>query len=408
MWSDKETLYDCLGYSNYVNVLADVCIRQELAPLTLGIFGAWGSGKTSLMAMLKDEIDRKAKNNKTRTLWFNAWKHEGRDEAQSALIHAILGKLTEGRTLVEDAKEVLGRLVKGASVLKLAKFITKTAVTLTPDFTGFIDCFSQQSKEVAETMEQFDRDFEELLGKIDVSHVVVLIDDLDRCPSAKVIETFETIKLFLNAPKCTFVIGADAQRIEQAVGEVYGVSDARRTKDYLEKIVQLPFSIPVQKPQDIACYVGMLVVGKYLRSDEGWGSFIGQRSTIYQAGQELCKTLVQWAETHEAYLTIESGKVQKELKSILPYVSILGDGLRGNPRQIKRFLNILELRRQLAKANDLEVNDAMLIKMTVLEYVWEDFFNALVDTVDPTSGYSPLVEELIADTPSSTEDKSDG
>ena len=130
MWSDKETLYDCLGYSSYVEVLADVCTQRELAPLTLVIFGAWGSGKTSLMTMLKYRLDQNADANKTRTLWFNAWKYEGRDEAQSALIHATLGKLTEGRTLGEDAKEILGRLVNGASVLKLAKFITNPTFAL--------------------------------------------------------------------------------------------------------------------------------------------------------------------------------------------------------------------------------------------------------------------------------------
>lgn len=406
MWSDKETLYDCLGYSSYVAVLADVCVKQELAPLTLGIFGAWGSGKTSLMSMLKNRLDQKTDLNKTRTLWFNAWKYEGRDEAQSALIHAILGTLIEGRTLTDDAKDVLNRLVKGASVLKLAKFITKTAITLTPDLTGFVDCFKEQSKEVAETMEQFDRDFEELLKKVGVSHVVVFIDDLDRCPSTKVIETFETIKLFLNTPKCTFVIGADAQRIEQAVGEVYGVSDVRRTKDYIEKIVQLPFNIPVQNPQDIACYVGMLVIARHLQSNDGWNAFIEQRPAMYRAGAALGDTLMGWAKANSKYLDT-SAEIEKELNGLLPYVSILGGGLRGNPRQIKRFLNILSLRRQLAISNGLEVSDSLLVKMTVLEYVWEDFFNSLVDTVDPATGYSPLIEALVTEVPSTTEEKSE-
>lgn len=406
MWSDKETLYDCLGYSSYVDVLADICIQQDLAPLTLGIFGAWGSGKTSLMSMLKNHLDQKT-DNKIRTLWFNAWKYEGRDEAQSALIHAILSKLTDGRSLGGDAKVVFDRLVKGASVLKLAKFITKTAVTLTPDLTGFLECFQDQSKEVAETIEQFERDFEALLQKVDVSHIVVLIDDLDRCASNKVIETFETIKLFLNTPRCTFVIGADPQRIEQAVSEVYGVSDSRRTKDYLEKIVQLPFNIPIQNPQDIACYVGMLIVGRYIHSNDGWNTFISQRPAIYQACTKLNETLLEWVKNNGAHLGENSTEIEKELGGILPYVAILGDGLRGNPRQIKRFLNILSLRRKLSEVNGLEINDAYLIKMTVLEYVWEDFFNALVETVDPATGQSPLLEELMAVGATTTKEKSE-
>jgi hypothetical protein len=347
--------------------------------------------------MLKSQLDRTADANKTRTLWFNAWKYEGRDEAQSALIHAIVAKLTEGRTLANEARVAFDRLVKGASVLKLAKFISKTAITLTPDLTGFLECFQDQSKKVAETMESFDRDFEALLQTVDVSNILVFIDDLDRCSSSKVIETFETIKLFLNTPRCTFVIGADPQRIEQAVGDVYGVSDARRTKDYLEKIVQLPFSIPAQKPQDIACYVGMLLVGRHINSDEGWKALIEYRSTLYQACPDLCKPLVEWTGTNRKHFPSTPVAVEKELGKILPYVSILGDGLRGNPRQIKRFLNILALRQQLATANSLQVDDALLIKMTVLEYVWEELFVAVVETVDPTTGHSPLIEELVSE-----------
>jgi hypothetical protein len=400
MWCDRDTEHDCLGFNSYVDVLAEVCGLSDLAPLTMGIFGSWGSGKTSLMRMLERRLDNAGDG--VKTLWFNAWRYEGREEAQSALIHAILARLSEDTTLLEDAKEVLGRLTKGASVLKLAKFIGKTAVTLTPDLDGFIECFQEESKKIAETMEQFDKDFAEFLSRMKVRHIVVFIDDLDRCSSAKVIETFETIKLFLNTPACTFVIGADASKIEDAVGEVYQVTDSRRRKDYLEKIIQIPFTIPAQDLQDITCYVGMLLLARHLK-EPGLKELQDGRASFFIEQEGVSAAIRRWPSDNAVHFDGNSAVVLAELDEVMPHIEILGRGLRGNPRQIKRFLNIVALRRRLAKANKLDVDAAILIKLAVLEYVWEDFFDSIAQTVDPITGQSELIEEMLK----SSEDQSD-
>jgi hypothetical protein len=411
MWSDREADQDFLGYSSYVAVLADICTHQELAPLTLGIFGSWGSGKTSLMKMLKARLDADAAKTRTKTLWFNAWRYEGRDEAQSALIHAVLAKLAEDRGLWEKAKDTFERLKKGVSVMKVAKVIGKSLLTLTPKVDELIDCFKEESEKLAETMEAFDKDFQGLLGQADISRIVVFIDDLDRCSSTKVIETFETIKLFLNTPSSTFVIGADAAKIEQAVGDVYRVTDAKRQKDYLEKIVQIPFNIPEQDLKDIACYVGMLIVGRHLPA-EHWPRLIGERPAFYKA-DSVEAAFYQWPIDNRAVFVAGSiDDVVAELKAIMPYAVSLGRGLRGNPRQIKRFLNILALRRRLAAENGLRIEPGVLVKLTVLEYVWPDFFNAVVENVDPQTGRSLLIEEVtkaadVSDKPSGSKLVSD-
>lgn len=209
MWSDKETLHDFLGFSAYVEVLADICTQASLAPLTLGIFGLWGSGKTSLMSMLQQRLATQTGAVAVKTIWFNAWRYEGRDEAQSALIHAIITKLEEDKSLGQEVLDTLKQLKSSASALKLAKVITKTAFTLSPDIDGFFSAFEKQNEKVSDTIERFDQQFADVLRHAKISHLVVFIDDLDRCSSEKVIETFETIKLFLNTPACTFIIGAD-------------------------------------------------------------------------------------------------------------------------------------------------------------------------------------------------------
>ncbi len=396
MWSDRETRQDCLGYSTYVSVLANICTHKDLAPLTLGIFGPWGSGKTSLMQMMMMAIEATKAEKKRSTLWFNAWMYEGREEAQSALIHAILSNLQKDVTLVGEAKQLIDKLKKGASVLKLGKFLMKSAITMTPNVEEFANCFKEESDKVTDTMESFEGDFKQLLKLVGIDRIVVFIDDLDRCSSAKVIETFETIKLFLNTPACTFVIGADAEKIQHAVGEVYKVgNDLRRQKDYLEKIVQIPFSIPAQDVRDIGCYVGMLIIGRHL-NESAWSKLSDARSGFYSHTGDLADVFSKWVSDNRMVLSTTQDAIDKELTGVLPFVDTLARGLRGNPRQIKRFLNILSLRQQLVEANKLpHVKPELLVKFAVLEYVWAEFFSILAETIDPATGTSELLAQIV-------------
>lgn len=393
MWCDKDTDQDCLGFAANVEVLARCCTDSALSPLTLGIFGLWGSGKTSLMRMIKKQIEDTNDRERVLTLWFNAWRYEGRDEAQSALIHAVLRRVSKDRTFTGDVQALFDRILNGASVMKLAKAITKSLVTMTPDLDGLLSCFSDESKKLAETMEGFEQDFEKLLGQVNVDVIVVFIDDLDRCSSGKVVETFETIKLFLNTPRCTFVIGADPKRIEEAVGEVYGANHKSR-RDYLEKIIHVPFQIPEQGLRDIQCYVGLLVLQPHLNVAL-WKDLLEYRPELHASAGTVLDALKAWLTEHRDQVDDGFEQAVQSLDRVLSQATTIARGLRGNPRQIKRFLNILALREQLATTNRLEIDHAVLTKLAILEYTWHEFFETLVESVDPATGNSEFLKELL-------------
>lgn len=138
----------------------------------------------------------------------------------------------------------------------------------------------------------------------------------------------------------------------------------------------------------MVCDVGMLILAGYMQ-EGSWNELM--KSRPYWDGIE--KTLRAWPAQNRALFS-EMAAVEAELDEIFPYVRNLFHALRGNPRQIKRFLNILSLRRRLAKANKLAIQLQLLIKLAVLEYAWKDFFENIIDTVDPLTGSCELFEAI--------------
>ena len=196
--------------------------------------------------------------------------------------------------------------------------------------------------------------------------MIVLVDDLDRCLPETAIETLEAIRLFVFTTKTAFVVAADEGMIEYAVRCYFPeFSDSTvaqmYSRNYLEKLIQVPFRIPVLGETETRIYVTLLLIGSELGEDD-----TDFEKLIKVAREKLKKpwesSPLDSTSVKDA-LGTKASKVQNALLISDQIGPILANGTKGNPRQIKRFLNTLILRQRTAEARGF----GQLINLSVLQ-----------------------------------------
>jgi predicted KAP-like P-loop ATPase len=409
---DHETAVDFLNYEAVSKTVVELLKENRQRPLTIGIHGDWGAGKSSVLKMIEFAM---SSDKQVACLWFNGWAFQGFDDAKTVLIEVIISELARQRSSYGKVKKISKDLLKRVDWLKLARRGGGIAFTLATglpspgqistvmgslqQLAGSVKSMSAddiegklteaasflkpaEEQSVPEQIHHFREEFVKLLDEAKIDQLVVLIDDLDRCLPATAIDTLEAIRLFLFVPKTAFVIGADEGMIEYAVRQHFpnlpfaerGISYSR---NYLEKLIQVPFRIPPLGIQESRAYVTLLLV-EGLVGDEhaGFKTLLGKaRSNLNQPwlgagitqGDVRAVNTARREELDAAYVIAQQ---------IGP---ILAEGTRGNPRQIKRFLNSLFVRLAIAKARGFgaSVNQAVLAKLMLAERFQPDFYDHL-------------------------------
>ncbi len=248
------------GFDAYAKTLAElIANKKNKTPLVVGVYGPWGTGKTTLMDAVKELLDGKTFENSKefrpcKTVWFQAWKYDKEDEILAGLIGEIFKTIKYDESMIERlkgyAEETVTRLNVWKVINKLAKPILGVDVdTFLSDPTyksklGFYDTFQEFFTRLVWTYTRLRPKFDSSEKPDDTKGaLVVFIDDLDRCPQSRIVKVLETIKLFMDHPGCVFVIGADEEIIRKALSaeKNYEQGDSRK---FLEKIIQVTFSLP--------------------------------------------------------------------------------------------------------------------------------------------------------------------
>jgi formylglycine-generating enzyme required for sulfatase activity len=325
-----ETAY--FQFERYADTFARIIAAQDTrTPLTIGVHGDWGSGKTTLMRRIQAKLDE-TRDYKTKppsfvtvdergsafeetfrpckTVWFNAWKY-GREEALFvALIEEVLRQMRRDgnwQALLAELAEPKKDKIKIPEAVLSTLTRVFTAGQLDLDLTAF-QTESRFRTHLA-FLDEFQEVFDRLLrwyvardrtaeGAFDDTKgvLVVFIDDLDRCLPEKTVQVLEAIKLMMGKRGTIFVLGASRRIVQAAVEAHYRLGEMKEITphDYLDKIIQLRFDLPPIRREDMGAFI------------EG----------LQEKGLE---------------------------RILLESLPIITQGVRTNPRRVKTFINYLDL-----------------------------------------------------------------
>jgi KAP family P-loop domain/Rho termination factor, N-terminal domain len=359
---DTPTNRPALGYEGIATAFAGI-IANSQPNFAIGIFGSWGSGKTTLMGAIKTALPTPG----ILTVDFNAWRFEREpqllvpllDTIRGALAHRAaleqLGKVNgEGGTadVAPKLRRIAGRV--GLIVKALATGISGSvgipgAVTVNYDAGAAIEALDAlaphaSDKEDIAPKSLYVAAFGELqdafkdLGDVGLTRIVIFVDDLDRCLPANALDVLESMKLFFDLLGFIFVVGLDESVIDRAIATkliVVPELDGQLGREYSKKIFQIPYTLPVMLPVQL---------------------------------QDLLESMYA-----EAGIT---GDQLDDLRTrVLPYLEVIAVQRRVNPREVKRFINSYTL--QTLIRPDLVPNAILALQTIAFRPDWGSWYAAV-------------------------------
>lgn len=404
MWKDSETEIDYLDFSYIVEIMKDTINDEKLLPSCIGLYGDWGSGKSSLMHMCKKQLEEQKDG--TVCLLFNGWLYESYDDAKTAILASILDGIKEGRELSGTAKITLKALydsidkfkvIKGGikfgidmavtgglgAITNLAiKEITKKAKKIAEDVDeeNMLQAIKDKLdyKEVREDIREFREKFAELIKEAGIKKLVIFVDELDRCNPATILDTLEAMRLFLFSGNVSFVIGADERHVTYAIRSKFNDIEGINMdigKEYQEKLIQYPIRIPCMNKDETEFYIMCLLSEKELCEKDFKDLLNYLQKKRKENPLEFIITMEILREYNEAIAT----KLNESLVLAKQLSGILTQGLNGNPRQCKRFLNTLDMRQKMAKYKNVTLKSNVLAKIMEVEYFQTSLFRKMVN-----------------------------
>lgn len=439
MWSDKESSVDFLNFNETAESIKDLITEKELMPISVGIFGNWGAGKSTILELTKKLLEEGVDGEKEYLqVHFDAWTFEGFDDAKAALLETIASELlkeAEGdKGLLEKAEEfskrvdkirLLGMLAEGGAALsgfptlglgqKLIGLFSDKEDELEIktdddfDFGSVKDAvdnaakLAKKGKGILKPKEKFSppteiRKFRSAYSSLLESFnkpLIVYVDNLDRCSPINAISTLEAIRLFLFLPNTAFVIAADEDMIRLAVPHFHKGASQRHQTDYLDKLIQIPVHVPKPGVAEVRAYLMMLIASdkkvEKTELEKLRSKLEGSLRLSWQQDQITIDDLLDDCNIKDVDELRGEFKVAEQLAPILAESS----NINGNPRIVKRLLNQVRMRLKTVKRRGMHLDEKTITKLVIFERCMGTLAtNKLYELIDKENGLPDIIADM--------------
>ena len=336
---------DILQIKDYALALTPF-VSECQTPMTIGVQGDWGIGKTSMLNTVQAYLDREnrsSKRNNYGLIWVNTWHYSmfGQEEYLGlSVIKGILEQLQHEFELKEEESSVRKALGFAKNLIKNAQVsvagVSVSAKNATEEESQQYDDISVLMKGFKDSLQLLVKEIvEQNKGNRKVERLVFFIDDLDRVKPVKALELLEVLKNFFDIEHCVFVLAVDYEVIQMGMQQKLGVDLQKKSgKSFFDKIIQLPFLMP-STSYNLSKYIQVMLndIGVKVGDDE---------SSFY-----------------EEVTSITVGR---------------------NPRSVKRVINYTKLIRIIRDskatkdAKDSELQRKIIYSLICMQIAWPEIF----------------------------------
>ncbi|MEZ9588800.1 ATPase [Vibrio cyclitrophicus] len=432
MWSDKESSLDFLNFNETAESIKDLITEKELMPISVGVFGDWGAGKSTILELTKKSISEEKQE--YIQVHFDAWMYQGYDDAKAALLETIASVLVQqakdDASLSQKAKEFAGRvdiirslglLMDGGAALagvptmggfqKLMGLFSggEDGELDISDAKNAVDGAKQIAKEnkriirpnkafsPPKEIKEFRKAYSDLLKAFD-KPLIVYVDNLDRCSPFNAISTLEAIRLFLFLPNTAFVIAADEDMIRLAVPEYHKGSSQRHQTDYLDKLIQIPVHVPRPGTLEIRAYLMLLTAQDHgVTSDHLEALRKSLEHSLQLSWKQSPISVDELLEVHKIQDAQDIGELRSKFIIAEQLAPLLAESsnINGNPRIVKRLLNQVKMRKKTALRRGMQLDERTITKLVIFERcLGTQATNKLYELIDAEDGSPKVLGQL--------------